>query len=259
MDSRNLTLDNQTFNSRLILGTGGLPSLEILSDIIKVSQAEIATVALRRVNPNQKLSIFNILAEHSIKILPNTAGCYTAAEAVKLAELAKESLETDWIKLEVIGDEKTLLPDPIELIKACEILINKNFKVFAYTNNDLIIARRLVSLGVTAVMPLASPIGSGMGLENLNGLIRIIEEIQNVPVIVDAGIGTASDAALAMEIGADAVLAASAITRAVDSVKMAHAIASGIEAGHLARQAGRIPKQLYAVPSSDPSTMPSLK
>ncbi len=259
MDSRNLTLDNQTFNSRLILGTGGLPSLEILSDIIKVSQAEIATVALRRINPNQKLSIFNILTEHSIKILPNTAGCYTAAEAVKLAELAKESLETDWIKLEVIGDEKTLLPDPIELIKASEILINKDFKVFAYTNNDLIIARRLVSLGVTAVMPLASPIGSGMGLENLNGLIRIIEEIQNVPVIVDAGIGTASDAALAMEIGADAVLAASAITRAVDSVKMAHAIASGIEAGHLARQAGRIPKQLYAVPSSDPSNMPSLK
>lgn len=233
--------------------------MEILSDIIKVSQAEIATVALRRINPNQKLSIFNILTEHSIKILPNTAGCYTAAEAVKLAELAKESLETDWIKLEVIGDEKTLLPDPIELIKASEILINKDFKVFAYTNNDLIIARRLVSLGVTAVMPLASPIGSGMGLENLNGLIRIIEEIQNVPVIVDAGIGTASDAALAMEIGADAVLAASAITRAVDSVKMAHAIASGIEAGHLARQAGRIPKQLYAVPSSDPSNMPSLK
>jgi thiazole synthase len=258
MKSELFEIAGETFTSRLILGTGGLSSLEILDSILKVTSSEIATVAIRRVDPNQKLSIFNILSDNKIKILPNTAGCYSATDAVKLALLARESLDTNWIKLEVIGDDKTLLPDTVELLKAAETLINMDFKVLAYTSTDLIIAKRLMSLGVSAIMPLASPIGSGMGLEHINGLIRIVEEVETVPVIVDAGIGTASDAALAMEIGASAVLVASAITKAVDSIVMAEAIAKATEAGRLAYRAGRIPKQLYAVPSSSSSDMPNL-
>ena len=258
MNDEKLIIDGQEFNSRLILGTGGLPSLDILSEIIETTSAEIATLAVRRVDPNQKVSIFKILNERSIKILPNTAGCYTASEAVKLSEMARESLETDWIKLEVIADEKSLLPDSTEMLRACEILIDKGFKVLAYTNADLVIARKLAALGASAIMPLAAPIGSGMGLENINGLIRIIQEIDYIPIIIDAGIGTASDAAIAMEIGADAVLVASAITRAVDSVKMAKAIRLGVEAGFLASRAGRIPRQLYAVSSSTKDNIPNL-
>jgi thiazole synthase len=221
------------------------------------SGAEMATVALRRIDPNAKGSIVDVLKRVGVRMLPNTAGCYTAIDAVTTAHLARDAFETDWIKLEVIGDDRTLLPDPIELQGAAEKLVDDGFVVLAYTNDDPITARRLEDAGCAAVMPLGSPIGSGMGLNNAYNL-RIIIENAGVPIVLDAGIGTASDAALAMELGCDAVLVASAVTRAREPALMAEAIRKSVEAGRLARKAGRIPRRLYAEASTPPEGMPDL-
>ena len=237
------------FESRLVLGTGGFRNLETMAAAAVESGAELATVAMRRVDPRARGSILEVLEDAGLDVLPNTAGCFTAREAVTTARLAREALDTDWVKLEVIGDDRTLLPDPAELLEAAETLIADGFVVLPYTNDDPVLARRLEDAGCAAVMPLGSPIGSGMGINNPYNL-RLIVEQARVPVILDAGVGTASDAALAMEAGCDAVLLASAISRAADPVAMARAMRKAIEAGWEARQAGRIPRRLYAQPSS---------
>lgn len=247
----------RSFSSRLILGTGGAPSLESLGEAAAASGAELATVALRRVDPSARGSILEVLDRRGIEVLPNTAGCFTARDAITTAELARDAFETDWIKLEVIGDDKTLLPDPVGLLEAAEALIDDGFVVLAYTNDDPILAARLEALGCAAVMPLGSPIGSGMGIRNPYN-IRMIVEKAKVPIVLDAGIGTASDAALAMELGCDAVLAASAITRAERPGVMAEAIRRAVEAGRLAYGAGRIPRRLYAEASTTFEGLPEL-
>src|SRR5437764_8786338 len=218
-----LVIAGETFSSRLIIGTGGLPSLDALEQAVVASGAEMATVAMRRVDPNAPGSVLDILARTGVRLLPNTAGCFTARDAVLTARMAREALETDWIKLEVIGDERTLLPDGPELLPAAEQLVADGFTVLPYTSDDPILARRLEDVGCAAVMPLGSPIGSGMGIRNPYNLTLIVEGA-GVPVVLDAGVGTASDAALAMELGCAAVLCASAIARAQDPVAMAHAI-----------------------------------
>ena len=215
------------------------------------------TVALRRVDPSQRGSIVDVVDEAGVGLLPNTAGCYTARDAVTTAQLAREAFETDWVKLEVIGDDRTLLPDPTELLEAAEELVNDGFTVLPYTNDDPILARRLEDAGCAAVMPLGSPIGSGMGINNAYNL-RLIVEQANVPVILDAGIGTASDAALAMELGCEGILLASAISRAEDPVRMATAMRLAVESGRLAREAGRIPRRLYAQASTPTEGVPEL-
>src|SRR5829696_6485417 len=235
--------------SRLILGTGGLPRLETLADAIRATRAELVTVALRRVDPAAQGSVMDVLRECEVELLPNTAGCYTARDAVFTAKLAREAFGTDWVKLEVIGDDRTLLPDAPELLLAAEELVDEGFVVLPYTNDDPILARRLEDVGCAAVMPLGSPIGSGMGIRNPYNLALIVERA-GVPVILDAGVGTASDAALAMELGCDAVLCASAISRAEDPVAMAHAIRGAVEAGRLARGAGRIARRTHALAST---------
>lgn len=252
-----LVIADQVFSSRLILGTGGAPSLDALEEAVVASGAEMATVALRRVDPSARGSILEVLERCGCRVLPNTAGCFTAFDAVTTARLAREALETDWIKLEVIGDDATLLPDPVGLLEAAETLIDEGFVVLAYTNDDPILARRLEGLGCAAVMPLGSPIGSGMGIRNPYN-IQLITERARVPVVLDAGIGTASDAALAMELGCDAVLAASAITRAEKPALMAEALRKAVESGRLARSAGRIPRRLYAEASTTFEGMPDL-
>jgi len=239
----------RSLTSRLILGTGGFRSLETMAAAARESGAELATVAMRRVDPSARGSILEVLGDAGLEVLPNTAGCFTAREAVTTARLAREALGTDWVKLEVIGDDRTLLPDPGELLEAAETLVGDGFVVLPYTSDDPILARRLEDAGCAAVMPLGSPIGSGMGINNPYNL-RLIVEGAGVPVILDAGVGTASDAALAMEAGCDAVLLASAISRAADPVAMARAMRKAIEAGYEAGQAGRIPRRLYAQPSS---------
>jgi thiazole synthase len=239
----------RTLESRLILGTGGFRNLQVMTEAARESGAELATVAMRRVDPSARGSIVEVLEDTGLEVLPNTAGCFTAREAVTTARLAREALETDWVKLEVIGDDRTLLPDPAELLVAAEELVADGFKVLPYTNDDPILARRLEDAGCVAVMPLGSPIGSGMGINNTYNL-RLIVEQARVPVILDAGVGTASDAALAMELGCDAVLLASAISRAADPPAMARAMRKAIEAGYEARGAGRIPRRLYAQASS---------
>jgi thiazole synthase len=236
-------------HSRLILGTGGFRNLETMAEAARASGAELATVAMRRVDPRARGSLLDVLEEAGLEVLPNTAGCFTAREAVTTAKLAREALETDWVKLEVIGDDRTLLPDPAELLAAAEELVADGFTVLPYTNDDPILARRLEDTGCAAVMPLGSPIGSGMGINNPYNL-RLIVEQARVPVILDAGVGTASDAALAMEAGCDAVLLASAISRAADPPAMARAMRKAVEAGYEARQAGRIPRRRYAQASS---------
>ena len=235
--------------SRLILGTGGFRSLDALAEAARESGAELATVAMRRVDPGARGSILDALEQAGVEVLPNTAGCFTARDAVTTARLAREALATDWVKLEVIGDDRTLLPDPLELLDAAETLVDEGFTVLPYTNDDPILARRLEDVGCAAVMPLGSPIGSGMGINNVYNL-RLIVEQASVPVILDAGVGTASDAALAMEEGCDAVLLASAISRAADPAAMARAMRKAVEAGHEARLAGRIPRRHYARASS---------
>jgi thiazole synthase len=239
----------EQFTSRLIVGTGGASSLDALERAVVASGSEMATVAMRRVDPSAPGSVLSVLGRLGVRILPNTAGCYTARDAVLTARLAREALATNWIKLEVIGDERTLLPDAIELLDGAEQLVDDGFVVLAYTNDDPILARRLADAGCAAVMPLGAPIGSGMGIRNPYNL-AIIREMVTVPVILDAGIGTASDAAIAMELGCDGVLLASAVTRAQDPGLMAEAMRKAVEAGRLARLAGRIPRRLYASASS---------
>jgi thiazole synthase len=244
-----LRIAGRELRSRLLLGTGGFPSLEVMAEAIEASGSELVTVALRRVDPQARGSLVDVLARAGVELLPNTAGCFTARDAVLTAKLAREAFATDWIKLEVIGDEDTLLPDAPELLRAAEELVDEGFVVLPYTSDDPVLARRLVDVGCAAVMPLGSPIGSGMGIRNPYN-IALIREAVAVPVVLDAGVGTASDAALAMELGCDAVLAASAIARAQDPVRMAAAMRAAVQAGRLARTAGRIPRRLHATASS---------
>jgi len=244
-----LVIGGVTFGSRLVLGTGGATSLEVLEACLVAAGAEMATVALRRVDPSSRGSLLEVLERANVRLLPNTAGCFTARDAVLTARLAREAFETDWIKLEVIGDDKTLLPDAVELLDAAEQLVDDGFVVLAYTNDDPVLARRLGNLGCAAVMPLGSPIGSGAGIRNPYNLAIIVEQA-SVPVILDAGVGTASDAALAMELGCNAVLLATSVTRAREPVLMAEAMRRGVEAGWLARRAGRIPRRRYAEAST---------
>lgn len=252
-----LAIGDETFSSRLIMGTGGATSLEVLKRAIVASGAEMATVAMRRVDARSKGSILDIVGRTGCRVLPNTAGCFTARDAVLTAHMARDALETNWVKLEVIGDDRTLLPDPVELVDAAEMLVDDGFVVLAYGNDDPILARRLEDTGCAAVMPLGSPIGSGMGIRNPYNL-RIITEHARVPVILDAGVGTASDAAIAMELGCDGVLLTSAVTRAQDPVAMAEAMRKAVEAGRLAYRAGRIPRRLYADPSTTFEGLPEL-
>jgi thiazole synthase len=250
-----LRIADRTFQSRLLLGTGGFPSLELLSEAIAASGSELVTVALRRVDTAARGSLVDVLSAAGVELLPNTAGCFTARDAILTARLAREAFQTDWVKLEVIGDEDTLLPDTPELLRAAEELVDDGFVVLPYTTDDPILARRLVDVGCAAVMPLGSPIGSGMGIRNPYN-ISLIREAVDVPVMLDAGVGTASDATLAMELGCDAVMAASAIARAQDPVRMARAMRAAVEAGRLAHTAGRIPRRLYATASTPNDGMP---
>src|SRR5919112_1293874 len=251
-----LTIGGRELGSRLLLGTGGFGSLEAIAAAIEASGTELVTVALRRIDPAARGSIVDVLAGSGVQLLPNTAGCFTARDAVLTARLAREAFATDWVKLEVIGDDRTLLPDGPALLEAAEELVDDGFVVLPYTNDDPILARRLEDVGCAAVMPLGSPIGSGMGLLNPYNL-RLIVEHANVPVILDAGVGTASDAALALELGCDAVLCASAVSRAEDPVAMARAIRLAVEAGRLAHRAGRIPRRLYAQASTPEEGTPT--
>jgi thiazole synthase len=248
-DADTLTIGGAVFSSRLILGSGGAPSHEVFDEAIVASGTAIVTVALRRIDPHAKGTLLDVIRRHNVTILPNTAGCFTARDAVLTAKLAREAFETTWIKLEVIGDERNLLPDAVELVRAAEELVEDGFVVLPYTNDDPILAMRLEQLGCAAVMPLGAPIGSGLGIRNPHNLEMIVAEA-GVPVILDAGIGTASDATRAMELGCDGVLVASAITRAKDPPRMARAIALAVEAGALARRAGRIPPRNYAQAST---------
>ncbi len=250
-------LAGETFASRLMMGTGGATSLAALEAALVASGGELATVALRRLDPRAQGSILDVIERVGCRVLPNTAGCYTAHDAVATARLAREALQTNWIKLEVIGDDRTLLPDAVELIDAADTLVAEDFVVLAYTNDDPVLARRLEDAGCAAVMPLGSPIGSGMGIRNPYNLRMIVEQTR-VPVILDAGVGTASDAALAMELGCDAVLVASAITRAQQPAIMAEAIRKAVEGGRLAYRAGRIPRRLYGEASTTLEGMPDL-
>jgi thiazole synthase len=243
--------------SDLILGTGGFTRLETLGEAIEVTGTSMVTVALRRMDPHAQGSLMDVLGAHGVSVLPNTAGCYTARDAVRTAQLAREAFETDWLKLEVIGDERTLLPDAPELLAAAEELVDHGFTVLPYTTDDPVLARRLEDVGCAAVMPLGSPIGSGMGIRNPYN-ITLIREQTELPVILDAGIGTASDAALAMELGCDGILVASAISRAHDPVAMARAMRAGVEAGRLAHGAGRIPRRRYAEASTPEHGLPDL-
>lgn len=244
-----LTIAGRTFGSRLILGTGGAPNLTVLEEALVASGTELTTVAMRRVDAAGSTGVLDLLSRLEITPLPNTAGCHSAAEAVLTAQLAREALGTSWLKLEVIADDRTLLPDAIELVRAAEQLVDDGFVVLPYTNDDPVLSRRLEDIGCAAVMPLGSPIGTGLGISNPNN-IEMIVAAAGVPVILDAGIGTASDAALAMELGCAAVLLATAVTRAADPPAMAAAMAAAVTAGHLARHAGRIPKRFWAQASS---------
>ena len=243
-------LGGRELSSRLILGTGGAANLRVLEEAIAASGTEVVTVALRRVDPaGGTAGLPGVLERCGVAVLPNTAGCHTATDAVTTAHLAREAFGTGWVKLEVIGDERTLLPDAVELVSAAEKLVADGFTVLPYTSDDPVLARRLADLGCAAVMPAGAPIGSGLGISNPHH-IALIRESVTVPVILDAGIGTASDAALAMELGCDAVLVASAVTRAVEPARMASAMRLAVEAGRLAYTAGRIPRRHYALGST---------
>ena len=244
-----LVIAGRELRSRLILGTGGFTRLETLAEAIRVSGTGMVTVALRRIEAGARGSLVDVIDDCGVDLLPNTAGCFTAHDAISTAHLAREAFDTEWVKVEVIGDERTLLPDGAELLAACERLVADGFVVLPYTTDDPVLARRLEDVGCAAVMPLGSPIGSGMGIRNPYNLSLIVEQA-GVPVVLDAGVGTTSDAALAMEIGCDAVLCASAISRAHDPVAMARAIRAGVEGGRAARLAGRIPRRLHAEAST---------
>jgi thiazole synthase len=255
-----LIVAGETFSSRLIMGTGGASSMAALEAALEASGAEVVTIALRRLDPQARgtgTSLLDVVDRAGCRVLPNTAGCFTARDAVRTARLAREAFATDWVKLEVIGDDRTLLPDAVELLDAAEQLVDDGFRVFAYTTDDPVLASRLQDAGVAAVMPLGSPIGSGAGIRNPYN-IAIMRERITVPLVLDAGLGTASDAALAMELGCDAVLLASAVTRAQQPALMAEAMRKGVEGGRLAYRAGRIPRRLYAVASTQFEGMPQL-
>jgi thiazole synthase len=256
-DGNGFELGGREWGSRLIVGTGGFRSMADLEGALRESGTEIVTVALRRVDPTAQGSVIDVIDRLGLFVLPNTAGCYTARDAIRTADLAREAFETDWIKLEVIGDDRTLLPDAVELVAAAERLVADGFTVLPYTTDDPVLARRLEEVGCAAVMPLGSPIGSGAGIRNPYN-VRIIVESANVPVILDAGIGTASDAALAMELGCSAVLLASAVSRAEDPIRMARAMRAAVEAGYAARHAGRIPTRLHAEASTPEQGLPEL-
>ncbi|GGM43889.1 thiazole synthase [Longimycelium tulufanense] len=244
-----LLIAGRELRSRLITGTGGAGNLVVLERALIASGTELTTVALRRMDAEGGTGVLDLLRRLGIEPLPNTAGCRTAAEAVLTARLAREALRTNWIKLEVVADDRTLLPDPVELLDAAEQLVADGFVVLPYTNDDPVLARRLEDAGCAAVMPLGSPIGTGLGIRNPHN-IEMIVSAAGVPVVLDAGIGTASDAALAMELGCDAVLLATAVTRAQDPERMAAAMRAAVEAGRLARLAGRIPRRYWAQASS---------
>jgi thiazole synthase len=250
-------LGGRRWSSRLIAGTGGFRSLEQMETALAAAGTEIVTVALRRIDPEAGGSVLEVIDRLGLFVLPNTAGCFTARDAVRTAKLAREAFQTEWIKLEVIGDDRTLYPDAVELLDAAEQLVADGFTVLPYTNDDPILARRLEEAGCAAVMPLGSPIGSGAGIRNPYN-IAIITERAAVPVILDAGIGTASDAALALELGCDAVLAASAIFGAEDPSAMARALRGAVAAGHAARRAGRIPRRTHAEASTPYQGLPDL-
>jgi len=252
-----LVIAGTTIGSRLVMGTGGASNLMTLEDALVASGTRLTTVAMRRVavRPGgagaEDAGIWGLLERLGIRALPNTAGCFSVAEAVLTAQLAREACGTDWVKLEVIADDVTLLPDPIGLVEAADRLVRDGFTVLPYTNDDPILARRLEDVGCAAVMPLGAPIGTGLGILNPRN-IEAIAAAARVPVILDAGVGTASDAALAMELGCDGVLLATAVTRAADPVRMAHAMRLAVESGHLASRAGRIPRREGALASSSP-------
>ncbi len=252
MRSDRLTIAGRSYSSRLIVGTGKYPNFEIMRRAIEASGAAIVTVAVRRVDLSRRGgdSLLDHIDTKQVTLLPNTAGCYTADEAVRTARLAREAGLSELIKLEVIGDEKTLFPDNEGLLQATRILVKEGFTVLPYTNDDLVVAKRLRDAGAAAVMPLAAPIGSGLGIQNAVNLELILEEIQDIPVIVDAGVGTASDAAIVLEMGADGVLMNTGIAGAGDPIRMARAMRLAVEAGRLAAEAGRIPRKLHATASS---------
>ncbi len=252
MENDTLRIAGRDFRSRLIVGTGKYRSFQEMARAHEASGAEIVTVAVRRVNltDRSKESLLDYIDRSKYFILPNTAGCYTADDAIRTARLAREVGLSNWVKLEVIGDEKTLFPNNFELVKATEILVREGFVVLPYTNDDLIAARRLIDSGAAAVMPLGAPIGSGMGVQNPANIRILREMITSLPLILDAGVGTASDAAIAMELGADAVLMNTGIAGAQDPVLMAEAMKHAVIAGRQAYLAGRMPKKLYATASS---------
>ncbi len=249
MAASDFSIAGRTLRSRLILGSGGFHNHELLAGALQAAETELCTVALRRLDPAARGSLLEVLDGAGVEILPNTAGCFTARDAILTAQLARDAFETDWIKLEVIGEERTLLPDAVELVAAAETLVDDGFTVLPYTTDDPVLARRLQDVGCAAVMPLGSPIGSGMGICNPYNISIIVDRAE-VPVILDAGIGTASDAALAIELGCDAVLCASAISRAHDPVAMAQGLRLAVEGGRLARGAGRIPRRRHAEAST---------
>src|SRR6202451_2062730 len=244
-----LCIAGERLASRLLLGTGGMTSLAALQEALLASGTAVATVAVRRVDPSGRGALLDLLTELGVRLLPNTAGCATASEAVLTAKLAREAFGTDWVKREVIGADRPLLPDAVELLAAAEQLADDGFVVLPYTSDDPVLAFRLQQVGCAAVMPLGAPIGSGLGIRNPHN-IALIREAVSVPVILDAGIGTASDAALAMELGCDGVLVATAVNRAHHPAAMARAMRLATEAGYLARRAGRIPVRFHAEPSS---------
>ncbi|GAA3460106.1 thiazole synthase [Saccharothrix longispora] len=243
-----LVIAGREFDSRLVMGTGGAANLSVLERALVASGTRLTTVAMRRLDPAGG-GVLDLLTRLGVEALPNTAGCRTAAEAVLTARLAREALGTNWVKLEVVADDQTLLPDPLELLDAAERLVDDGFVVLPYTNDDPVLALRLEQAGCAAVMPLGSPIGTGLGIRNPHN-VELIVSRASVPVILDAGVGTASDAALAMELGCSAVLLATAVTRAQDPERMAAAMRHAVEAGRLARLAGRIPKRFWAHASS---------
>lgn len=247
-----LAIAGREFRSRLLVGSGKYRTFQEMARCLEASGAEVVTVAVRRVNVSDrsKESLLDYIDPKKYFILPNTAGCYTADEAVRAARLAREVGLSNWVKLEVIGDEATLFPDNFQLVEATRTLVKEGFVVLPYTNDDLIAARRLIDAGAAAVMPLGAPIGSGMGIQNVANIRILREKITAVPLILDAGVGTASDAALAMELGADAVLMNTGIALAQDPEKMARAMRHGVTAGRLAYRAGRMPRKLYATASS---------
>jgi len=251
-----LTIAGTALASRLLLGTGGLPRPDLVAPVVEAAAPGMVTVSMRRTSGSAPGGLLSTLRELGTPVLPNTAGCLSAREAVLTAELAREALHTDWVKLEVVGDETTLLPDAVELLAAAEQLVARGFVVLPYTTDDPVLARRLEEVGCAAVMPLGSPIGSGLGLVNPHAIEAVVASV-SVPVVLDAGIGTASDAAQAMELGCDAVLAASAVTRSADPVAMASALSLAVRSGHAARSAGRIPRRAEARSASPLSGRPA--